>query len=132
MTQTAISSNLRSTAAITAYVVCCDRLAALAAELKALQREEKELRPDVLQQIGDGRAVKVSGIVRKLAPVAIVSVSRIVDDETAAAACQAAGLDVDHRSSVWVSPSKLRAYAIAGDLPAGIAEVAETLTVKIS
>jgi len=54
-----ITSNLRSTSAITSFVQLSDESATIAARLKAITQEMKALEPLVLEQIGDGRAVKV-------------------------------------------------------------------------
>ena len=66
MTQSTI--NLRSTSVLSRYVAVSDRLATLAKQLETLKAEEKKLRPQVLEEIGDRREIAVRGQVRVLLP----------------------------------------------------------------
>jgi hypothetical protein len=129
-----MATTLRSTSTLTTYVQTCDRIAALAVELKELQRTESQLRPDAMDQIGERRAVKVSGIVRVLEVSEKVSVSKpkAVSDETLVSACIMRGLPIDTRTPEYVSPAKLRKYAMEGALPDELIDISAERIIIIS
>lgn len=106
--------NLRSTAALTTYVKTVDKIAALAMQLDALQKTEKQLRPEILAEIHehDGRrAVIVAGTPRVLTIKEKESVKQCGEDSEVVAAAKAAGVKVSERSPEYVHSATLgKAY----------------------
>lgn len=106
--------NLRSTASLTTYVKTCDKIAALAMQLDALQRTEKQLRPEILAEIHehDGRrAVIVAGTPRVLTIKSKESVKQSGEDAETVAAAKLAGVKVSERSAEYVHSATLgKAY----------------------
>ena len=122
----------RSNAALTAYVKACDRLRALTHEIKELERLEKQLRPQILEQLSaDPRPVKVAGALRIVRRDVERSVS-IVDQAKALEYAKANGLKIQEPKPETVNTNTLRARALDGVLPAGICEVTETPVVVIT
>ena len=122
----------RSNAALTAYVKACDRLRALTHEIKELERLEKQLRPQILEQLSaDPRPVKVAGALRIVRRDVERSVS-IVDQAKALEYAKAHGLKITEPKPESVNTNTLRARALDGVLPAGICEVTETPVVVIT
>ena len=122
----------RSNAVLTQYVKACDRMKALAHELKELERLEKQLRPQILEQLtADPRPVKVSGSLRIVRKDVEKSVS-IIDQAKALEYAKANGLKIQEPKPESVNTNTLRARALDGVLPTGICEVTETPIVVIT
>jgi hypothetical protein len=111
-----VTSNLRSTAAITTYVQLSDESATISARLKAIAQELKALEPTVLEQIGDGRAVKVGSQVRTVKPGTVDKITRTCDDLTAVEYCKSHGLKHQERSAEYVAPATFSAHVKAGSM----------------
>jgi hypothetical protein len=124
--------NLRSTSAMTRYVNVSDRLATLAKQLEELKTEEKRLRPQVLEEIGDRREIAVRGQVRVLIPSVKESISRACDDETAVEFCRANGLKYSERSAEYVAPASFSSYVRAGLIPEEMIERKTELTIVVT
>ena len=125
-----ITSNLRSTAAITNYVQLSDESATIAARLKAIERELKELQPTVLEQIGDGRAVKIGSQVRTVKPGTVDKITRTCDDLTAVEFCKSHGLKFQERSAEYVAPATFSSHVKAGAMSPELYEI-ETTTIVV-
>jgi hypothetical protein len=106
--------NLRSTAALTTYVRTVDRIAALSMQLDALQKTEKQLRPEILAEIHehDGRrAVIVAGTPRVLTIREKESIKQAAEDSAIVEAAKTAGVKVSERSPEYVHSATLgKAY----------------------
>jgi len=106
--------NLRSTASLTTYVKTIDKIAALSMQLDALQKTEKQLRPEILAEIHehDGRrAVIVAGTPRVLTIKEKESVKQSGEDAETVAAAKLAGVKVSERSAEYVHSATLgKAY----------------------
>ena len=126
-----VTSNLRSTAAITSFVQLSDESATITARLKAIQREMKELESTVLEQIGDGRAVKVGSQVRTIKPGIVESIKRTCDDETAVEWCKAHNLKFQERSAEYVSPATFSSHVKAGAMSAELFAIEQTTIVVV-
>ena len=109
--------SLRSSAILTRYVAVSDRLATLAMQLDTLKTEEKRLRPQVLDEIGERREIAVRGQVRILSPSVKESISRACDDETAVEFCKSHGLKYSERSAEYVAPASFSSYVKQGLIP---------------
>jgi hypothetical protein len=118
------SSTLRSTGTISEYLTTVDALAAAAEALKTLQRREKELRPDVLSQIGLRRAVMYCDAVRVLTAGEKITYSLVVDESQAVEYCRQHGIPIDERSPEYLSGAKRTKYGKEGILPVDILEPA--------
>ena len=130
MTTTTIST--RSNAILTKYVKACDRMKALAHELKELERLEEQLRGEVLQQLSaDPRPVKIGGALRIVRKDVERSVS-IIDQQKALEYAKSHGLKIQEPKPETVNTNTLRARALDGVLPAGICKVTETPVVVIT
>ena len=127
-----VSSNLRSTAAITNFVNLSDEAKTIAVRLKAIETELKLIQPDVLEQIGDGRAVKVGSQVRTLRPGIIESIKRTCDDETAVEWCRAHGLKFQERTPEYVAPATFSAHVKAGLMDESLYVVESTQTIVVT
>lgn len=128
----ATTLRLRSTSTLSQYVRVTDRLATLAAEIKSLQREELALRPEVIAEIGARREVRIRDRIRILEPSETVSVRKTdLADQVIADLHRFAGLAIDTRSPEWVSPAKLRKYALEGSIPSGCATIEKTAIVIV-
>ena len=122
----------RSNSVLTQYVKACDRMKALAHELKELERLEKQLRPQILEQLtAEPRPVKVSGSLRIVRKDVEKSVS-IVDQAKALEYAKANGLKIQEPKPESVNTNTLRGRALDGVLPAGICEITETPVVVIT
>ena len=122
----------RSNAALTQYVKTCDRMRALAHELKELERLEKQLRPQILEQLSaDPRPVKVSGSLRIVRKDVEKSVS-IVDQAKALEYAKANGLKIQEPRPESVNTNTLRTRALDGVLPEGICQITETPVIVIT
>ena len=106
--------NLRSTASLTTYVKTVDKIAALSMQLDALQKTEKQLRPEILAEIHehDGRrAVIVAGTPRVLTIKEKESIKQNGDDSAIVEAAKLAGVKVSERSPEYVHSATLgKAY----------------------
>ena len=110
----------RSNAALTAYVKACDRMKALAHELKELGQLEKQLRGEVLEQLSaEPRPVKIGGALRIVRRDVERSVS-IVDQAKALEYAKAHGLKITEPKPESVNTNTLRARALDGVLPEGL------------
>jgi len=106
--------NLRSTASLTTYCKTIDKIAALSMQLDALQKTEKQLRPEILAEIHehDGRrAVIVAGTPRVLTIKEKESIKQNAEDSEVVAAAKLAGVKVSERSAEYVHSATLgKAY----------------------
>ena len=113
----------RSNATLTTYVKTVDRMRALAHELAQLERQERDLRPAVLEQIGEEpRPVTISKALRIVKRSRRHSV-KIVDAELALTWAKERGVKVSTRTPEYVAPQTIREAAIRGDVPADVAAV---------
>ena len=126
-----ITSNLRSTAAITNYVQLSDESATIAARLKAISQELKALEPTVLEQIGEGRAVKVGSQVRTVKPGTVESIKRTCDDETAVEFCKSHGLKFQERSAEYVAPATFSAHVKSGAMSDELYAIEQTTIIVV-
>jgi len=126
-----VTSNLRSTKAITDYVQLSDEQSTLSARLKAISREMKELEPVVLEQIGEGRAVKVGSQVRTVKPGNVESIKRTCDDLTAVEWCKAHGLKFQERSEEYVAPATFSSHVKSGSMSPELYEIEITTIVVV-
>jgi len=127
-----VSSNLRSTAAITNFVNLSDEAKTLVVRLKAIETELKLIQPDVLEQIGDGRAVKVGSQVRTLRPGLIESIKRTCDDETAVEWCRSHGLKFQERTPEYVAPATFSAHVKSGLMDSELFVIETTQTIVVT
>jgi len=125
-----ITSNLRSTSAITSFVQLSDESATIAARLKAITQEMKAIEPLVLEQIGEGRAVKVGSQVRTVKPGTVEKISRTCDDQAAVDFCKDHGLKYQERSAEYVAPATFSAHVKSGSMSAELYEI-ETTTIVV-
>ena len=113
----------RSNATLTTYVKTVDRMRALAHELAQLERQERDLRPAVLEQIGEEpRPVTISKALRIVKRSRRHSV-KIVDAERALTWAKERGVKVSTRTPEYVAPQTIREAAIRGEVPADVAAV---------
>ena len=114
----------RSNAALTTYVKTVDRMRALAHELAQLDRQERDLRPAVLQQLeGDEpRPVTINKALRIVKRSRCHSV-KIVDAERALTWAKERGVKVSTRTPEYLAPQTIRESAIRGEVPADVASV---------
>jgi hypothetical protein len=124
--------NLRSTSALTRYVNVSDRLATLSRQLETLKAEEKRLRPQVLEEIGDRREIAVRGQVRILSPSVKESISRACDDETAVKFCMINGLKYSERTALYVAPASFSSYVKQGLIPEEMIERKTEQTIVVT
>lgn len=123
--------SLRSTSNLTDYVRTTDRLATYAQLVKDLMRRELELRPAVLDEIGERRAITVRGQIRVLTPGETSSTKRLCTDEEAVAFCRAHGLKYSERSPEFVAPATFGKYVREGLLPSELYEIETTKIVSV-
>lgn len=128
---TTMVSNLRSTAVLTEYVRTCDALARYAILSEVLQMKEKQLRPAVLEEIGERRAVTVRGTVRILTPGESSSVKRVCTDEEIVEFCKSAGLKYSERSAEYCAPASFSKYVREGLIPSELFETTVERRVSI-
>ena len=114
MTQNTI--NLRSTATLTNYVRTVDRMRTLAKQLNELQKLETELRPEVLEAIGERREIAVRGQVRILEPSVKESIGQ-EDTEKTVEVFRELGLPVNTRSPEYVAPASFSKLVRDGVVP---------------
>ena len=113
----------RSNATLTTYVKTVDRMRALAHELAQLERHERDLRPAVLEQIGEEpRPVTISKALRIVKRSRRHSV-KIVDAERALSWAKERGVKVSTRTPEYLAPQTIREAAIRGEVPADVAAV---------
>lgn len=127
-----VSSNLRSTKNITEFVNLSDEARTIAIRLKAIETQLKLLQPDVLEQIGEGRAVKVGSQVRTLKPAVIESIKRTCDDQTAVEWCRDHGLKFQERSAEYVAPATFSAHVKAGLMDPELYVIETTQTIVVT
>lgn len=127
-----VSSNLRSTAAITNFVNLSDEAKTIAVRLKAIQTEMQLIQPDVLEQIGDGRAVKVGSQVRTLRPGIIESIKRTCDDYTAVEWCRSHGLKFQERTPEYVAQATFIAHVKTGLMDPALFVIESTQTIVVT
>jgi len=126
-----VTSNLRSTKAITDYVQLSDEQSTISARLKAISRELAELQPVVLEQIGEGRAVKIGSQVRTVKPGTVEKISRTCDDQTAVDYCKDHGLRYQERSAEYVAPATFSAHVKSGSMSPELYEIEITTIVVV-
>lgn len=126
---TAVKTNRRSTATITAYIAAVDAMRRLAEDLKTAKNAEKKLRAEVLEQIGERREVLIGGIVRILEPGTAETIGQ-ADTEATVAIFKTLGLPVSTRSSEYVPPATFSKYVKEGRVPEDLIE-RETETIVI-
>jgi len=115
--------NLRSTSNLTEYVKTCDRMETHAKQLKELQKREKQLRAEVLEEIGDRREIAVRGQVRILQRSDLVSVSRSAEESTVCEYLTAQGISgPKERSAIWLPPATFSKLVRDGLMPAEFCE----------
>ena len=119
------TSTLRSTAAISEYLTIIDGLAVAAETLKSLQRREKELRHEVLAQIGERRSVMHCDVVRTLCRGMKESYSLEVEEQQAVEYCEQNGIAIDERAPKYLSGAKRGKYGRERVLPADILSISE-------
>ena len=124
--------SLRSTSVLTRYVAVSDRLATLSKQLETLKAEEKRLRPQVLEEIGERREIAVRGQVRVLVPSVKESISRACDDETAVEFCKTHGLKYSERTALYVAPASFSSYVRAGLIPEEMIERKTEQTIVVT
>lgn len=114
----------RSNATLTTYVKTVDRMRVLAHELAQLERQERDLRPAVLQQLeGDElRPVTISKALRIVKRSRRYSV-KIVDAERALSWAKERGVKVSTRTPEYLAPQTVREAAIRGEVPSDVAAV---------
>ncbi len=127
-----ITSNLRSTKAITDFVLLSDESATIAARLKAIERELKELQTTVLEQIGDGRAVKIGSQVRTVKPGSVDKITRTCDDLTAVEFCKSHGLKFQERSAEYVAPATFSSHVKAGAMDPELYNIETTVVIVVT
>jgi deoxyhypusine synthase len=115
-TTTTTRTNRRSTKEITSYIETTDRLAALAIELKELQRLEETLRPVVIEQIGDRREVLVNGKIRIVERGQKIG-TKIQDDAALLGFAKEHGIKISTRSAEYIAPATARAERLANRIP---------------
>ena len=108
--------NRRSNKTLTAYVETVDKMRALARKLADLQKIETQLRPEVLEQIGERREVIINGTCRILEPEVKESIGQ-VDTERTTEAFKALGLPVSVRSAEYVAPATFSKFVREGIVP---------------
>ena len=97
---------------------------AIAHELAQLERQERDLRPAVLQQLeGDEpRPVTINKALRIVKRSRRHSV-KIVDAERALSWAKERGVKVSTRTPEYLAPQTIREAAIRGEVPADVASV---------
>ena len=123
--------NLRSNKELTTYVQTCDRLATAARELKELEQLEKQLRPNILAEIGERREVQIRGQIRILTPAVKESISQ-ADTELTVDAFKAIGLPVNTRSPEYVAPASFAKYVREGLVPEDLISRKEERTIVVT
>ena len=108
--------NRRSNKTLTAYVETVDRMRVLAKQLNDMQNIETQLRPEVLDQIGERREVIINGTCRILEPEVKESIGQ-VDTEKTVEAFHALGLPVSVRSAEYVAPATFSKFVREGIVP---------------
>ena len=108
--------NRRSNKTLAAYVETVDKMRVLAKQLNDLPKIETQLRPDVLEQIGERREVIVNGTCRILEPETKESIGQ-VDTEKTVEAFHALGLPVSVRSAEYVAPATFSKFVREGIVP---------------
>ena len=122
----------RSNAVLTQYVKACDRMRALAHELKELERLEMQLRPQILEQLSaEPRPVKIGGALRIVRRDVEKSVS-IIDQQKALEYARQHGLKIQEPRPESVNTNTLRTRALDGVLPEGICQITETPVIVIT
>ena len=127
-----VSSNLRSTKTITDFVNLSDEAKTIAIRLKAIETEMQLLQPEVLEQIGEGRAVKVGSQVRTLKPGEKLSYKNIAEEGADVEYCRQHGLKFQTRSPEYVAPATFTAHAKAGLLPEELYAIERTALVVVT
>jgi hypothetical protein len=108
--------NLRSTKDLTRYVQVCDQLATIELKRKELEKIEKQLRPSIIDEIGERREIAVRGQVRVLIPSVRESIGQ-ADTEATVARFIELGLPVAERSPQWVPPATFSKLVKEGQVP---------------
>lgn len=127
---TTTTTSLRSTLAITSFVELSDELAAIQIRAKQITAELKRLTPEVLEQIGDRREVRVNKQVRVLTPRIDESIGRACTDEEIVEFCRQNELKFQTRSPEYVAPATFTKYVKEGLIPEPMIE--RTITTGVS
>lgn len=128
------TTKTRSTKAITEFVRTTDKMKLLAKQLRELSAKEQELRPTVLEQIGEERTTVIDGITRTLKRIDEESViaAKGKDAEILAAA-ESIGLTISTRTPRYVAPATLRAAVLKGEpVPKELYTIETTSRVVVS
>jgi hypothetical protein len=120
----------RSTMAITSFVQASRRLAALAMQMKQAESELAALRDEVLDQIGEGRTVKVDGALATLTRRETQSVKMLDPDNTLRFWIEH-GLKVSTRTPEYVAPSSFRSEVLKGSVPEDLYRIETTIDVNV-
>ena len=120
----------RSTNAINAFVRASRAAQKSVEELKKAQSEMASNLSDVLDQIGDGRAVYVDHVRAVLTPRESVSVS-MLDADSALEFWQEKGLKVSTRTEFYVAPASFRAEVLKGSVPSDLYTLKTTREVNV-
>jgi hypothetical protein len=126
-----VSSNLRSTKTLAEFIRLSDEAQTAAARLKAIERELQAMTPQVLDQIGEARAVKHAGQIRTLRRHVTLKISRTCDDETAVEFCKSRGLKFQVRTPEYVAPATFSAHVKSGLMDEQLYEVENNVSVVI-
>lgn len=121
----------RSTNAISDFVRASRKAAAAALALKQAESEMAALTPDVLNQIGDSRTVKVDGAIATLTPRVTESIKRTCDDEIAVQFFRSHGMNVNVRSAEYVAPAAFSAAVRKGAVSPDLYEITTTTGVNV-
>ena len=131
---TAIDTNgietARSMQAINSFVRASRAAAKAREELSAAERIMNELKPTVLEQIGEGRAAYVDSVRAILTPRESVSVS-CSDADASLAYWKEKGLKISTRSPEFVAPASLRSEVLKGNVPSELYSLKTTVDVNV-
>jgi hypothetical protein len=114
MTTTTI--NLRSTKTISEYVKTVDTMRTLAKKLSELSKLEEQMRPAVLDEIGDRAEKEIRKQIRILEPSVKESIGQ-VDTEKTVETFKLIGLPVNTRSPEFVAPASFSSLVKKGVVP---------------
>jgi hypothetical protein len=126
-----VSSNIRSNKAITEYVLANDLIVTRQKEIKELEARMNALHSTVLDDIGEGRAVKIGAQIRLLKPVVVRSIG-CPDNVAATDKCIELGLAHQTRTENWLAPATFSKYIKEGKLPESLAKITDTMTIVVT
>ena len=102
----------------------------IAKEAAELKKIEEQLRPVILEQIGQRREVLIDGQIRILEPGQTQS-CKILDPAALLGLAQENGWKITQQEPEIVSAASARKYALEGQIPAEIVSVDVTPTVVV-